>query len=254
MLGDTTAIGTGALIINGGVLDTLIVNLVNAGNNPQTWNGSFGFAGGSNLNLGTGAVTMNANTTITATNNTLTVGGAISGSGRLTKAGSGTFDLAVNTYTNNTTVSAGTLEFDQSLLAATNSTVSVSNSAVLNLNFPATNQVAALILNGVNKSGGIYNSANSGGLITGSGGLLVVPLAPPVNTNAPVVQVSVSANTLSLGWPTNLGWTLQTNSVGLDSANQWHDYPGSAGVTNVTITINPAQPDVFFRMVHTNTP
>jgi hypothetical protein len=59
---------------------------------------------------------------------------------------------------------------------------------------------------------------------------------------------------LSLAWPTNLGWTLQTNSVGLAASNQWFPYPGSASVTNVNITINPSQTNVFFRMVYTNTP
>jgi hypothetical protein len=68
------------------------------------------------------------------------------------------------------------------------------------------------------------------------------------------MQVSVAGNTLSLGWPTNLGWTLQTNSVGLSAASQWHSYPGSATITNVNITINPANTNVFFRMVYTNTP
>ena len=86
------------------------------------------------------------------------------------------------------------------------------------------------------------------------GSITALTVAPTVNTNPPVVQVSVSGSTLSLGWPTNLGWTLQTNSVGLTAANQWFSYPGSASLTNVTITINPAKTNVFFRMVYTNTP
>ena len=254
-LGSTNAIGTGALTMGGGVLDSTVPNLINAGNNPQSWTASFGFAGSQNLNLGTGSVTISASTTITVSNNTLTVGGAVSGSGALAKAGSGTLILAgANTYTNNTTVSAGTLELVQATLA-TNSAVSISNSAALQLDFSATNQVAALILNGVSQSAGVYKSANSGGLITGAGALAVVPLTPPINTNAPIVQVvSTSPTSFSLAWPTNLGWILQTNSVALDAASQWHDYPGSAALTNVNITINPAQTNVFFRMVHTNTP
>jgi autotransporter-associated beta strand protein len=88
--------------------------------------------------------------------------------------------------------------------------------------------------------------------VDGSITALTVPLT--VNTNPPAMQVSVAGNTLSLGWPTNLGWTLQTNSVGLSAASQWHSYPGSATITNVNITINPANTNVFFRMVYTNTP
>ena len=88
--------------------------------------------------------------------------------------------------------------------------------------------------------------------VDGSITALTVPLT--VNTNPPAMQVSVAGNTLSLGWPTNLGWTLQTNSVGLSAASQWHSYPGSATITNVNITINPANTNVLFRMVYTNTP
>lgn len=85
--------------------------------------------------------------------------------------------------------------------------------------------------------------------VDGSITALTVP-TPPVNTNAPVMQVSVSGNTLSLAWPTNLGWTLQTNSVGLSSSSSWFPVAGSASVTNMNITINPAQTNVFFRMVY----
>ncbi|HAO80290.1 MAG TPA: hypothetical protein DCQ92_15235 [Verrucomicrobia subdivision 3 bacterium] len=88
--------------------------------------------------------------------------------------------------------------------------------------------------------------------VDGSITALTVPAT--VNTNAPVMHVSVSGNTLSLAWPTNLGWTLQTNSVGLSAANQWFPYAGSSTITNVSITINPAKANVFFRMVYTNTP
>ena len=110
----------------------------NANTTAQTWGGSFYFVGSQNLNLGSGGVTMNnTNTTITVSNNTLTVGGAISGSGTLMKAGSGTLILAgANTYTNNTTVSAGTLELVQPVLA-TNSIVSIGNSATLRLDVRA---------------------------------------------------------------------------------------------------------------------
>jgi autotransporter-associated beta strand protein len=239
------------LTINGGALDSTVVNLVNANNNAQTWGGSFGFAGSQNLNLGTGSVTMSANTTITVTNNTLTVGGAITGTTRsLTKSGTGTLVLSgANTYSN-TTVTAGTLAIAQATLN-TNSTVAISNSAALQLNFSTTNQVAALIFGGTSQAGGVYKAANSGGLITGTGALLVVPLTPPINTNAPTMQVSIAGGTLSLAWPTNAGWILQSNSVGLASSSAWFNYPanGAVDVTNVNITINPAKTNVFFRML-----
>ena len=46
------------------------------------------------------------------------------------------------------------------------------------------------------------------------GSITATNVPPTVNTNAPHLQVSVTANQLNLAWPTNLGWTLLTNSVG----------------------------------------
>lgn len=104
------ALGTGAFTINGGSIDAPIA-IVNSNNNAQNWNGNFTFVGSNTLDLGTGSVTMNATRTVTTTSSTLTIGGAIGGSGfGLTKAGAGTLVLGgASTYTGTTTVNAGTL-------------------------------------------------------------------------------------------------------------------------------------------------
>jgi autotransporter-associated beta strand protein len=112
-LGSTTALGTGTLTINRGSLDSSVANLANTtNNNVQNWNGDFTFVGTNSLNLGTGAVTMNASRTVGVNANTLTVGGAISGSGfGLTKTGTGTLALSgANTYDGATTINGGTLQ------------------------------------------------------------------------------------------------------------------------------------------------
>lgn len=114
------ALGTGTFTINGGVITNGYGQLrTNANNNAQVWNANFTFgvatSSGSDLNLGTGAVTMTGNRTVTVASNnaarTLTVGGIISGDGfSLTKAGTATLALGgVNTYDGGTIVSAGTL-------------------------------------------------------------------------------------------------------------------------------------------------
>jgi hypothetical protein len=41
-----------------------------------------------------------------------------------------------------------------------------------------------------------------------------------------------------------------TNSVSLTATDQWFPYPGSATMTNVNITIDPNQSNVFFRMAY----
>jgi len=87
----------------------------------------------------------------------------------------------------------------------------------------------------------VTTQLNTAGILAVSGG---------VNTNPPQLQATVNGNTLSLAWPTNAGWTLLTNSVGLTATNQWFPYPNSANLTNVNITVNPANNNVFFRMAY----
>lgn len=187
----------------------------------------------------------------------LDVAGNVTGTGALVKTGLGIVNLqGANGYTNNTTISDGTLIINSPFLAAT-STVTIHTNAtlatngVLTLNFAGaeTNTVAALILGGVNKPAGVYNATTDPAYLAGTGSLEVVP-PPPINPLPGVVQFSVNASTLALSWPTNAGWILQTNAVSVASPAFWFPYPGSDGVTNLTITIDPASTNVFFRLVY----
>jgi autotransporter-associated beta strand protein len=109
-----SALGTGTLVINGGVLDnTSGAPLTLTANNAQTWNGNVVFTGSNDLNLGSGAVALTASADVSVTAGTLTVGGVISGSGPLTKSGAGTLTFGkTNTYSGGTTINAGTLRLD----------------------------------------------------------------------------------------------------------------------------------------------
>ncbi len=203
-LGSTTAIGATAstLTINGGVLDSSVLNLVNASNNAQIWNADFAFAGTQSLNLGTGGVDLGATgtaatRTIAVMANTLTIGGVISNGTNsattgLTKVAAGTLVLSgANTYTGATTVSEGTLQLDGS--NALGAVVNVTGTGNLlgagtirgNLNYTSSdevsdfegtisgattvvtvnNAVAYLYLGGSNTYGGGTN-ITSGGLVT----------------------------------------------------------------------------------------
>jgi fibronectin-binding autotransporter adhesin len=185
--------------------------------------------------------------TVGFNNSTTTYSGVMSGPGSLIKAGAGTLTLSgANTYTGNTTVDAGTLELAQPTLAS-GSTVVISNSAVLRLNFATTNRVFGLVLNGVNQPPGVYSSSTSSPYITGSGSLLVQPIA----SNPTNITFTVGSNTLSLSWPaSHLGWILQqqTNSLSTGLSTNWVDVAGSANITATNITINPASPVVFYRL------
>ena len=79
---------------------------------------------------------------------------------------------------------------------------------------------------------------------------------------APLTQIAayptnltygLSGDTLSLSWPeTHLGWILQTHTSELDVgiAMNWADVPGSASVTTTSVTINPVNPAMFYRLRH----
>ncbi|HMO34390.1 MAG TPA: autotransporter-associated beta strand repeat-containing protein, partial [Lacibacter sp.] len=112
-INSATAIGgaAGTLTLSGGNIDNTSGGTVTlSNNNPQAWNSNFTYVGSNGLNMGTGAVTINANRTVTVSSNTLRVGGIISGAFSLTKAGAGALVLTgTNEYTGGTTINAGTL-------------------------------------------------------------------------------------------------------------------------------------------------
>jgi len=168
--------------------------------------------------------------------------------GGLTKTGTGTLTLSgANTYTGNTTVNGGTLVIQQPTLFV-NSTISVTNGSVLDLAFAGseTNQIGALVLNGVHKAAGVYNNSTDPTYLHGAGSLLVTSSVATTPTN---ITYSVSGNVLTLAWPESYrGWYAQSNSVSLVSPSSWFDIPGSQTTTNLSITINPALPQVFYRM------
>jgi len=179
----------------------------------------------------------------------LAVDSIINGSGSLVKTGLGTLSLSQsNYYTGDTTISDGTLAFAFPGLSAS-STVNVATNAtlgtnsVLALNFTETNAVTALVLGGVSKPDGVYNATTDPLYITGTGSLRVTP---PINPLPGTIQFSVSGSTLSMSWPTNSGWILQTQTNLL--SNPWFDVPGSGSITATNITMDPANPTMFFRL------
>jgi hypothetical protein len=64
------------------------------------------------------------------------------------------------------------------------------------------------------------------------------------------ITVSKAANQLTLAWPAGqIGWELQSNSVGLAAANAWFAVPGSTNTNQITITL-PTNQAVFYRTVY----
>jgi len=79
-----------------------------------------------------------------------------------------------------------------------------------------------------------------------------ITLLSPVNLNPAPLQFSVSGNQLTLGWPTNMGWTLQvqTNSSSTGLSTNWVNVPNSTTITNFVVPINPTNGSVFYRLLY----
>ena len=75
-----------------------------------------------------------------------------------------------------------------------------------------------------------------------------ITTAPPLGPKA-VLGVAGGASSVSLSWQ-DAGMILQTNAVGVTSPATWFVYPGSTSVTNIALPINPASPEVFFRLLY----
>jgi hypothetical protein len=81
----------------------------------------------------------------------------------------------------------------------------------------------------------------------------ILRLVATVNTTPTNITATVSGNQLTLSWPADhTGWRLQvqTNSVNTGLASNWVDVAGSTTVNSVTVTIDPANGTVFYRMVY----
>ncbi|HEV2692547.1 MAG TPA: hypothetical protein VG347_06585 [Verrucomicrobiae bacterium] len=75
-----------------------------------------------------------------------------------------------------------------------------------------------------------------------------------VNTTPASIVSSVAGNQLSLSWPLDhTGWKLQvqTNSAATGLGSGWQDVAGSTATNQMTFTIDPANPAVFYRMTYT---
>ncbi|MCX6879085.1 MAG: autotransporter-associated beta strand repeat-containing protein [Verrucomicrobia bacterium] len=118
---------------------------------------------------------INGDFTVNSQANPVTFGNVLSGSGGLTKTGTGTLTLgANNTYTGNTLVSNGTLALSQPYLADS-SAVTIATGAVLNLAHYSNDTIAALTLGGIAQGPGTYNATTQPAFFSGSGSLVVIP-------------------------------------------------------------------------------
>ena len=111
-LSHNSALGTGTFTINGGTLTSSASGRTTA--NPQVWGGDWTFGGANNWSTGVSTVSLDGNVEVTVSGIGIPkVNSVITGSGDLTKAGSGTLILGnASSYLGQTIVNEGTLEID----------------------------------------------------------------------------------------------------------------------------------------------
>jgi autotransporter-associated beta strand protein len=222
--------GSGALALTvGGAGQTLILTGTNTYSGTTTINSGATLQIGNNTStgsFGSGAVTDNGTLTVNRSNS-ITLGNAISGTGALTQAGTGTLTLSStsNTYSGTTTISAGTFQAGATNALSANSAVSLANvaSAILNLN-NFNNSIASLAGGGttggnVTLGSGTLTIANAingsstayAGVISGTGGLVInltgtgSPVETFSGTNTYTGATTINGGVLSISADTGLG-------------------------------------------------
>ncbi|HEV2434527.1 MAG TPA: autotransporter-associated beta strand repeat-containing protein [Verrucomicrobiae bacterium] len=228
-------------------------------NNAETYTGATTVNGGTllvNGSLGAGSVTV--------TSGRLGGSGTIAGPVTAQTGGLAPGNLGVGTLTINNTL---TLQSGSSNIFEVNQTVGTHDQVnATSVSYGGT--LYATNLSGTLAPGDSFTIFSTGSetgnftTVAGSPGAGLAWSFNPVNgvlsvvsgvaTNPTNIMVSVSSGNLNLSWPADhLGWTLQTNSVGLAATNMWFAYPGSASVTNVTIPIDTTRTNVFYRLTYT---
>lgn len=246
-----------------------------------TGSGSFVNFGSGSLTLGntnlayTGSTTVSNGTLIVTGEvvpGTTTVGGAdldLEG-GTLILGASGTVET--NIVANNLYIGAGTIVF------TLNKSVAASNTVIAVTNF------ASSSAGSINITGGTLKLVNAGpalhvgdkftlfpvyypGQITGAGSLTLVTPGFAVNSAnlgvdgsvtvtsvvaAPTIAATVSGSSLNLSWPSNWIGTVhlqsQTNTLAIGLSTNWVTIPGTDLGNTYSVTINPTNPAVFYRL------
>ncbi|MBI5691738.1 MAG: autotransporter-associated beta strand repeat-containing protein [Verrucomicrobia bacterium] len=245
----------GATTVNAGILRTLSATAILPANTALTISGGATFdansqtqavaslAGAGNVTLGSGTLTVGSNGASTS------YSGAISGTGGLTKTGTGTLTLAgANTYSGATNVNQGTVTFGASNVLSDTTAVTVAAPAVLNLagNSDTIGSLAgagAIQLGSGTLSTGANNSSTLvSGVVSGSGGSLVKQGTGTMTlsgANTYTGTTTVSAGTLAITSSSGLGSGDGTAGTGTTVASgATLQVSGSVNVLNEALSLS----------------
>lgn len=146
-----------------------------------------------------GNITLAGDVTLDALGGPISLTGAITGTANVTKTGGNAVTIASPSYGGNTTVNAGTLTL-QSVGLSDASTVSIANTAILNLEPAASDTVDKLFINGTQVASGTWGSSASGAThqddahFQGVGTLNVLSDPPPSGFSTWVVGYSLTGD------------------------------------------------------------
>lgn len=167
--------------------------------------------------------------------------------GNLTLGGTTLMNVNKDTATNDLVLlTSGTVNYGGTLTISTN--LMTSTTLALGDSFKLFSVPA--------HSGNFSSVAGSPGIGLGwnfdpASGIVIV--VNGIASNPTNITVSVTGNTMSLSWPADhLGWLLQsqTNILSVGLGTNWADVVGSDAITSTNITINPANPALFYRLRH----
>lgn len=205
--------GTGTFVLAGPTtIDNPGTAPVTLSNTSNVWAADLYFTGTTNLSIGTSPVTLIGTRVVAVSNNTLTVGGIIGGSGGITKTGAGTLALTTSSngiYSGTTTLSeglltigasttfgdgTGTLVLGGGTLGLTG-TRNLSNSIIAN---PINLTADTIIQNTTSAAAGTRNLPFGGPVTTTAGTLTIRNIA---SANANVMHVRLHAGGINFTRP-----------------------------------------------------
>jgi autotransporter-associated beta strand protein len=233
------ALGTGPVTLNSGTLEFDRVTATNA----LISNGGTIVSGNGWGATWNGPITLNANTTIDTEWN-MTFGGNVIGAGGFTKTGGKTLTFSgTNNSTGANFVTSGTLSCSKSAALGTGG-LSISDGAIVNLNYTGTRAIAALTLGGTNQPAGTYGSTSSPAAkkdahFTGTGTVTVMP--PITLTNTPATGVTSTSATLRA--------TLACAGANATVYAHWNTVPGG---TNAALWTNSVYAGTWTNVASTN--
>jgi autotransporter-associated beta strand protein len=245
-INSATALGASAGVLTIGVAGTVLDTTVTFGsgptsqllvnNNPQAWNGDFTFTGTQNLNMGTGAVALSDNRQVTVSANTLTVGGAISGTGfGLTKLGAGTLALGgANTYDNGVTVGSGILSVNSVATGSTPQPLGINTGAsAVTLGVAGTSSGVLQYTGGVGTLDKNITAVGNGSDAITNAGTGALTLSGTLTKNGTVLALNGGANGINVTGPitgASAGSDLIVGPGTTTLANASNDYNGPTTV------------------------